>query len=115
MQWKALAAILLAATGASAQTVYKCGNVYTDEPCAKNAQTVDILPTEGVESMSGTRHRSVEVEQRKLNRTVDKTMDQIGGLPEGTIAKQRAEHEAEQRKKAVPRIPVEQVKPAAKP
>jgi hypothetical protein len=59
LQRTLLAIVICAGTSASAQTVYRCGNAYSDEPC-KGGATVDIRPTDGAHSMVGEtqQHRS---------------------------------------------------------
>ena len=55
-----LACILLLAPVANAQKpVYLCGKVYTDQPC-KEGREVDINPTRGAHSMSGTRREAAK-------------------------------------------------------
>lgn len=55
-----LSLIIICATAASAQQpVYLCGGTYTDQPC-KGGKEVDIAPTRGAHSMSGTRRESTE-------------------------------------------------------
>lgn len=53
--------LVLVFTAASihAQPVYKCGGTYTDQPC-KGGQEIDILPTDGMHSLSGSKRQSNE-------------------------------------------------------
>ncbi|WP_133858981.1 DUF4124 domain-containing protein [Comamonas sp. JUb58] len=69
-----LVSILLAATGAHAQVVYKCANGYTDKPC-KDGQELDIRATEGAHSMSGAKRQSTEALVRDINRQTDIAME----------------------------------------
>ena len=68
-------AIMLAGTcwGASAQKpVYRCDGTYTDKPC-KGGREVDITPTRGAHSMSGTRRESREAVMERVSRDVEKS------------------------------------------
>jgi len=96
---------LLLAWSIQAQTIYRCGNAYSDEPCA-GAKEVDILPTDGAHSLSGTRRRNHESYMRDVNRAVDKAMETLTGLPAEEREKQRAERKA----KSIPRIDVNELK-----
>ena len=60
------------ATGfALAQPVYRCGNTYSHEPCV-GAEEVQLTVTEGVDTMSGKRRVSTELEIDRMFRS-DKT------------------------------------------
>lgn len=89
-----------------AQTIYRCGNSYSDEPC-HGAKEVDILPTDGAHSLSGTRRRNHESYIRDVNRAVDKAIEPLTGQPTEEREKQRAERKA----KSIPRISVEELRP----
>lgn len=91
---------------AQAQTIYRCGNAYSDEPCA-GAKEVDIRPTEGAHSLSGKKRRSREMYIRDMERAMDKVVEQVTGVPAEVQEKQRAE----QRAKKIPRIRIEDVTP----
>ena len=60
--------------------VYQCNGTYTDKPCA-GGREVDILPTEGAHSMSGTRKQSQEAAIRDITRNMDKARDK--GMQQG--------------------------------
>jgi len=63
----ALVLALVAGTMAYAQKpVYQCDGVYTDKPC-KNGREVDIAPTRGAHSMSGTKRQSTEAVMDQFN------------------------------------------------
>ncbi len=66
-----LATLLLGAVlPATAQrTVYQCGGVYTDQPCA-NGREVNIAPTHGANSLSGKRQESPQVQMENLHQAM---------------------------------------------
>ncbi|GEM_PF-5241674 len=93
----------LAAGGAHAQnTIYRCGNAYSDEPCP-SAATVDIRPTDGAHSLSGTRRHSNEALMRDMHRSYDKAMQPLYGITPEEKARQREEA----RFRSVPRVKIE--------
>ena len=51
------------------QPVYLCDGTYTDRPCA-HGKEVDILPTEGVHSLSGKKRQSQEAVMRDISRDI---------------------------------------------
>ena len=59
----ALAALVLAATGAGAQTVYRCGNEYSRVPCA-NGKSVDTGPSAGDARRSAEARQAASRERR---------------------------------------------------
>lgn len=61
---------LLFALSAHGQVIYKCGQVYTDKPC-KGGQELDIYPTDGMHSLSGTKRQSHEAVMREISRSFD--------------------------------------------
>jgi len=104
MRAKAMAVAMLLAGSAQAQTIYRCGNTYSDEPCA-GAKEVDILPTEGAYNLSGTHRRGRESLLRDMNRQMERVVEQATGVPAKEQERQRLEREA----KKIPRIRVEDV------
>lgn len=87
-----------AAAGAWTQPVYKCGNSYSDEPC-KGGQKVDVLPTEGAHSMSGTKRRSGEVELRNAKRNLYKALEPVTGVPAKEMEKRAGQQQYEQKER----------------
>ncbi len=74
--------VLVGSTLAHAQKpVYQCSGVYTDKPC-KGGREVDIAPTRGAHSMSGTRRESSEAVVERVTRDMDKAQAQ--GFKEGS-------------------------------
>lgn len=68
--WPVIAGCALAVAGACAQQpVYLCDGTYTDRPCA-HGKEVDILPTEGVHSLSGKKRQSQEAVMRDISRDI---------------------------------------------
>ena len=59
----AFSALVLAATGAGAQTVYRCGNEYSRVPCA-NGKSVDTGPSAGDARRSAEARQSASREHR---------------------------------------------------
>jgi hypothetical protein len=57
------------------QPVYQCGGVYTDKPC-KGGREVDINPTRGAHSLSGTRRESQEAIMEGLARNAEKAQQE---------------------------------------
>ncbi|MEQ6435172.1 hypothetical protein V8Z74_09030 [Comamonas sp. w2-DMI] len=101
MPQKTLLAILICiGGGAWAQnTIYRCGNAYSDEPC-KGGTTVDIRPTDGAHSMSGQRRDSHEAFARWRNREIDKALQPLTG-----VSPEEGERLREERRyKTIPRI-----------
>ena len=98
----ALAALICAGTASHAETIYKCGNAYSDEPC-KGATVVDVLPTEGAHSLSGKKRMSNEAINRGGQRALDELQEQVTGIP----AEESARRREERRHKSIPRIKVE--------
>ncbi len=41
--------LLLTCTAAFSQTVYKCGNLYSQNPCANDAKKIDVKPAMGID------------------------------------------------------------------
>lgn len=107
MLWKTIF-ILLAWAGpaAYAETIYRCGNAYSDEPC-KGGAVVDVLPTEGAHSLSGKKRIGHDATMREAWRTYDKTTAPVTGVAPEENARRREER----RHQKIPRIPVEQLKP----
>lgn len=101
MLQRTMLAILICTGGdALAQnTIYRCGNVYTDEPC-KGAETVDIRPTEGAHSMSGQKRTSAEATSRQMWRGVDKALQPLTGVSPEEGERRREEL----RYKSIPRV-----------
>lgn len=62
------------------QPVYLCQGTYTDRPC-ENGKEVDILPTEGMHSMSGQKQQSQEAVMRDVNRQMNAAREK--GLQQG--------------------------------
>lgn len=78
-----------ACVAASAQKpVYLCDGTYTDKPC-KGGREVDIAPTRGAHSMSGTKRESHEAVMERVSRDVEKA--QAKGLQQGQDAMRCAE------------------------
>ena len=95
----AMGIVLMAiSTAASAwtQPVYRCGNSYSDEPCA-NGKPVDILPTEGAHSMSGNKRLSTEVEMRKNRRALYEALKPVTGVSANEMERRTAERQYEQK------------------
>ncbi len=68
--WPVIAGCVLVVSGVWAQQpVYLCNGTYTDRPCA-NGKEVDILPTEGVHSLSGKKRQSQEAVMRDISRDI---------------------------------------------
>ena len=102
LQRTLLAILISAGTGASAQTIYRCGSAYSDEPC-KGGEAVDIRPTDGAHSMSGQRRNSTEATARKMWREVDKGLQPLTG-----ITPEEGERRREERRyKSIPRVKVD--------
>lgn len=100
------ALVALCLVGASqAQTIYRCGNAYSDVPCP-GFKEVDILPTDGMHSLSGTKRTNVETQRRELFRGIDKAVQPLTGIPAEEMERRRSEARA----KSIPRIPVEAVR-----
>lgn len=55
--------------------VYQCGGIYTDKPC-KDGKEVDIAPTRGAHSMSGTKRMSQEAQMEEMKRGFDKAQEE---------------------------------------
>ena len=98
-----LALLICAGGSALAQnTIYRCGNAYSDEPC-KGGETVDIRPTEGAHSMSGQKRTSAEATNRQMWRGVDKALQPLTG-----ISPEEGERRREERRyKSIPRVKVD--------
>jgi hypothetical protein len=75
MRAAALLALMTACCAAESafaqQPVYLCNGVYTDKPC-KDGREVDINPTRGAHSYSGTRRESTEAVLERINRDMDR-------------------------------------------
>lgn len=97
-----LTALMCISSTTGAETIYKCGNAYSDEPC-KGATVVDVLPTEGAHSLSGKKRMSNEAINRSGHRALDQLRETVIGIPAEESARQREER----RHKAIPRIKVE--------
>ncbi len=68
--WQVIAGCVLAVSCVWAQQpVYLCDGTYTDRPCA-HGKEVDILPTEGVHSLSGKKRQSQEAVMRDISRDI---------------------------------------------
>ena len=68
--WPVIAGCMLVVSGVWAQQpVYLCDGTYTDRPCA-HGKEVDILPTEGVHSLSGKKRQSQEAVMRDISRDI---------------------------------------------
>lgn len=68
--WPVIAGCMLAMSGVWAQQpVYLCDGTYTDRPCA-HGKEVDILPTEGMHSLSGKKRQSQEAVMRDISRDI---------------------------------------------
>ncbi|MPT53559.1 MULTISPECIES: hypothetical protein [Delftia] len=102
LQRIALAALICTGTATDAETIYKCGNAYSDEPC-KGATVVDVLPTEGAHSLSGKKRMSNEAINRSGQRALDDLREKVIGIP----AEESARRREERRHKSIPRIKVE--------
>ncbi|NIC40770.1 DUF4124 domain-containing protein [Aquabacterium sp. A08] len=72
--------LALAGTVGAQQPVYLCNGVYTDRPCA-NGKEVDILPTEGMHSMSGQKQQSQEAVMRDISRQIQQAQQR--GMEQG--------------------------------
>ncbi len=57
--------IALISSSAIAQTIYKCGNSYSETACPE-AKTVEIVPTDGAHSMSGKKRISQQSMHREF-------------------------------------------------
>ncbi|GGH63291.1 hypothetical protein GCM10010975_28930 [Comamonas phosphati] len=102
LQRTLLATLICTGSGALAQnTIYRCGNAYSDEPC-KGGATVDIRPTDGAHSMSGQRRTSIDAVQREIHRGFDKAWQPLTGMSPEEAARRREE----QRYKSIPRVKV---------
>lgn len=66
----AVIALCWSAVASAQQPVYLCNGTYTDQPC-KGGKEVDILPSRGAHSMSGTRRESVEAVRERVARDVN--------------------------------------------
>lgn len=68
--WLVITGCMLVVSGVWAQQpVYLCDGTYTDRPCA-HGKEVDILPTEGVHSLSGKKRQSQEAVMRDISRDI---------------------------------------------
>ncbi|PZQ00350.1 MAG: hypothetical protein DI587_08815 [Variovorax paradoxus] len=66
----AVIALCWSAVAGAQQPVYLCNGTYTDQPC-KGGKEVDILPSRGAHSMSGTRKESGEAVRERVMRDID--------------------------------------------
>ena len=60
--------------------IYLCNGTYIDKPCA-GGREVDIRPTEGAHSMSGTRKQSQEAAIRDITGSMEKAREK--GMQQG--------------------------------
>ncbi|MDR6731961.1 hypothetical protein [Delftia lacustris] len=102
LQRTVLAVLICVGAGVSAQTVYRCGNAYSDEPC-KGRAVVDVRPTEGAHSMSGQKRVGNEATTRQMWRNVDKALQPLTGISPEEGERQREER----RYKSIPRIKID--------
>jgi hypothetical protein len=70
-----------AAPALAQQPVYLCSGVYTDKPC-KDGREVDINPTRGAHSMSGTRRESNDAVMERITRDINKAQEE--GVRQGS-------------------------------
>lgn len=66
--------LAMMAVSSHAQTVYKCGGTYTDQPC-KGGQELDIRPTDGMHSLSGTKRQNYDSVMRQSHTTIDQSIE----------------------------------------
>ena len=101
--WGIAFAAALTCTSPFAQTIYKCGNSYSETACPEG-KAVDILPTEGAHSMSGKKRMSTEASYREANRQFDAALEPAIGMKPGTMAaeRERIKQEKRAKKNAIP-------------
>lgn len=102
LQRTVLAMLICAGASVSAQTVYRCGSAYSDEPC-KGGAVIDVRPTEGAHSMSGQKRVGNEATTRQMLRNVDKALQPLTGISPEESERQREER----RYKSIPKIRIE--------
>ena len=83
-------ACVLAASGASAQRVYKCTSgrtvLYSHEPCL-DAQVVDVTPTQGMNRSSGVSRKGADVQRIETRTMLANAMKPLTGMDEPQLKK----------------------------
>lgn len=91
-----IAALMLTAGPLCAQTVYRCESgksvTYSHEPCV-GGKAVDVTPTQGMDTWSGVRRRSLEMQIRESRILMDKALQPLTGMTSSQMDTQRRRYQ----------------------